>query len=274
MTETIGIILKKHRKALKLTQTQVCEGICAQSMLSAIEHDHYIPNAQLLIALCRQLEISLDALSLANNYAISDKPSFNQQMISLCNHHQYQQLLDFLSDDTVSDTVATDAQTQSYYYYLAVAQLQSTDQPDLNLVHQFLQLSLASATPAQQSLTRLTQATLAYLAAKSGKENEVDNQVKLALANIEEGPFDENLNIVFYLTALANYFLGKNQASVHLVTQGIDFITKHDSHYMLANCYYLIALIAESLGDTEKSSQSESRSDFLSTLFNEKVYKR
>lgn len=273
MTETIGSILKQRRQSLKQSQVQVAGGICSQSMLSAIEHDHYIPNAQLLIALCHKLELALDSLSLAANYAISSESPFNDQVVELCNQHRYRELLALLSDNAVIRTIQTDSQTQAYYYYLAVAQLQATTHPDLTAVTRSLQLSLASATATQSTLTRLTRVTSACIAAKSGDQNVATASRQLALADIETEHYDENLNIVFYLAALTDYLLGEKQASLKCILTGIDFITSHDSHYMLANCYYLIAVIAEESGEADKQAEATAQSGFLAQLFKEQVYK-
>lgn len=273
MATTIGQILRQQRQERQATQSQICAGICSQSMLSAIEHDQYIPNAQLLIALSQCLALTLDTFSLATNYAVSAEPSFNAQTIALCNQHRYQELLVLLSRPDVIASINTAAQTQSYYYYLAVAQQQAAPHPDLAQVQRSLRLSLASATTAQPALTRLATVTSACLTAKSGQTEGVVDQVETALAGIANAPFDENLNIVFYLAALTDYYRGNLAASRHRLTQGLDFITAHDSHYLLANCYYLQAWLAESAGTPTEEKQAQAHATFLADLFHEQVYK-
>lgn len=273
MVETIGSIVKQQRQALKYTQKNLANGICSQSMLSAIEHDQYIPNAQLLIALCKRLGLSLDVLSLAENYAIGAAEDMNQRVVKLCNRHEYKELLEFLMKDEVIAVVQTDSQMQSYYYYLAVAQLQSSETPNEASAKQSLQLSLASATNNQRALARLTKATLGYLAARSNNRSEVQQQIESALHEIKDDRFDENLNIVYYLVALTYFELGQDNMSLNLVMQGIDFITSHDSHFMLANCYYLVAVLANRADEAAKETEATSQSNFLADLFNERVYK-
>lgn len=114
----LGSTLKKIRKQQGLSQKEVCEDICAQSMLSAIEHDRYVPNAELLIKLCQRLSVSLDAFSLADNFDISAVQRFNQTIETLCNGHEYQKLKAFLLAPATVEQVETATQTQAYYYYL------------------------------------------------------------------------------------------------------------------------------------------------------------
>lgn len=136
-----------------------------------------------------------------------------------------------------------------------------------------MQLSLASATNNQRALARLTKATLGYLAARSNNRSEVQQQIESALHEIKDDRFDENLNIVYYLVALTYFELGQDNMSLNLVMQGIDFITSHDSHFMLANCYYLVAVLANRTDKATKETEATSQSDFLADLFNERVYK-
>lgn len=273
MQPTIGSILKQQRQSQKLSQIKVADGICSQSMLSAIEHDRYTPNAQLLIALCARLGLALDVLNLATNYAISDAGTINDRVITLCNAHRYQELLTFLTDDAVIDRVQTDAQTQSYYYYLAVAQLQAPATPQLTAVRQSLQQSLASAPAAPTALTRLVWVTMAYLDAITQQPKSADEYCDRALAALDSARFDPNLNVVYYLAALTQHQLGRDRRSLKLLLDGIDFITGHDSHFMLANCYYLIAVIAQSSGDADGELEAEHKSAFLAQLFDEHVHK-
>lgn len=273
MQATIGSILKQQRQSQKLSQVQVADGICSQSMLSAIEHDRYTPNAQLLIALCARLGLALDVLNLATNYAISDADTINDRVVTLCNAHRYQELLNLLTDQHVIDQVQTDAQTQSYYYYLAVAQLQAPATPKLTAVRQSLQQSLASAPATPTALTRLTWVTIAYLDAINQQAKSADEYCYRALAELGGDRFDPNLNVVYYLAALTQHQLGRDRRSLKLLLDGIDFITAHDSHFMLANCYYLIAVIAQSNGDAGRQLEAEQQSAFLAQLFDEHVHK-
>ncbi|KLD56880.1 hypothetical protein WP50_37765 [Lactiplantibacillus plantarum] len=77
---TLGTALKQARKAQQLNQKQAARGICAQSMLSAIENDRYVPNARLLLALCQRLGVAVSTLSLADDFEISAEQAFNDRV--------------------------------------------------------------------------------------------------------------------------------------------------------------------------------------------------
>ena len=60
----LGILLasrlKERRKALKLSQKELAEGICKQGQISRIENGEYTPGSELLYALSRKLRVSMD----------------------------------------------------------------------------------------------------------------------------------------------------------------------------------------------------------------------
>lgn len=267
----LGGTLKKIRKQQGLSQKEVCEDICAQSMLSAIEHDRYVPNAELLIKLCRRLSISLDAFSLAANFDISASQQFNQTVETLCNGHEYQKLKAFLLAPATVEQVETAAQTQAYYYYLGVAQFQTDSNLDVAQVN--LRLAIQSA-PEKNHLSTLTRLSLISLAVVKCTNQQPAATVKLvhqAMQDIELAPYEENLNIIFYLAAFIAYETDGSTSAFTDVNRTIDFITAHNSHYMLANCYRLIAQIAMDQGDDDRQLEATQRQKFLTDLFHEHV---
>ena len=52
--------LKERRKALKISQKELAEGICKQGQISRIENGEYTPGSELLYALSRKLRVSMD----------------------------------------------------------------------------------------------------------------------------------------------------------------------------------------------------------------------
>lgn len=60
----LGILLasrlKERRKALKMSQKELAEGICKQGQISRIENGEYTPGSEFLYALSRKLRVSMD----------------------------------------------------------------------------------------------------------------------------------------------------------------------------------------------------------------------
>lgn len=268
---TLGETLKQTRRAKQLTQKQLAAGICSQSMLSAIEKGQYTPNAKLLMALCERLAISLDEISLTTNFAISRAANLNQKLADLCNRHQYQELFDFLQTDGVLDSIESDSQMQAYYYYLGISEWQLKH--DSQTIETDFQLALANAHPNRSStLTRLVTISMGVVKAQLGHQRVAEELIDQAVAGIEAAKYEENLIIIFYLAGLINFELKQYPATAGWVTKGIEFATDHNSHYMLANLYYLLARASEMQARIDVADEAHQRADIFSELFHEKPY--
>jgi transcriptional regulator with XRE-family HTH domain len=267
----LGASLKNIRQQQHLSQKDVARNICAQSMLSAIENGKYVPNAKLLINLCERLSISLNDISLLNDFEISNNQKLNQNLTVLCNSHEYSKLKTFLTNTETIKQIQTSEQIQAYYYYLAVANLHVSS--NLTAAEQNLKLSISSSeeTRVTSSLKRLGLVSLSLIKAKEGRITESDNLLKKATQSIQNAVYEENLNIVFYLAALIKYETNSTENSLKWLEKGISYITEHDSHYMLANCYHLLATIAKNSGKKDLQLQAQRRSSFLRELFGEKI---
>ncbi|KRN75251.1 DNA-binding helix-turn-helix protein [Weissella kandleri] len=261
----LGPIIKKERKLKHISQQELSEGICSQAMLSSIENNKYIPNINLFLKLCKRLDISLDDISLTNNFDISEFDNINKKISMLCNNHDYRKLKLFLLNESTVNGLKTDKQLQAYYYYLGVAELNDGNNMK-NAVNNF-KLSLACESGNTNScLFILAKCSIGYVYSLQGKSHIVMGLLKETLRLIDSVKYEENLNIIYYVVALSYYRLGKYQNSLECIELGIKFITNHNSHYMLANSYRLLAETSNNNIDLHN------KSDFLSQLFSEPVF--
>ncbi|MFC6289246.1 helix-turn-helix domain-containing protein [Levilactobacillus angrenensis] len=270
MDNQLGTILKETRLQQHLSQQTVATGICAQSMLSAIETGQATPNAKLLIQLCQRLNISLNAITLAHDFDVSERENFNTHVSDLCAQHDYHQLRDYLNSEAVLSAIATADQTQAYYYYLGVTDFQLGS---LTAAQQNFRLALASAaTKRPTALTRLCYGSLGLVAACEQKRQTATTAIQAALAYLDETPYEENLNCLFYLAAYAHEKLGDSAIAATYLNQGIAFASDHNSHYMLANDYHLLALLSTRSENPTSPLLAKQYETMLTTLFHEKVY--
>lgn len=267
---SLGETLKQARKTQHRSQQQAAADLCSQSMLSAIENDRYTPNARLLVGLCDRLNINISNLSLASDFDISFNPDINQTMQRLCNAHQYHELDHFLQQVTVRQQIRTNEQTQAYYYYLGIAQYQAGHQ--LDAAKQNLQLAVnCSLTRMMTTLTRLSQSSLAVIYAHQQIPRKARHLLDEAIQDIDQLSYDENLNIPFYLAAFTEYQLKAYDSATSWLVQGINFTTSHQSHYMLANDYRLLAEIALKQDQASQYLDALTKQRFLTELFHEAV---
>lgn len=269
--DNLGDILKETRQQKQLSQFKTAEDICSQSTLSEIEHNKYIPNSQLLINLCERLSIVFEDISLANNFKICKDNYFNQKINSFYKTHNYDQLRTFLNRPTVIETVQTSKQTQAYYFYLAICALHLERKFDN--AKELLKLSLASTghSRKQTTLTRVSNVFLAYVYAQQGLKNSALRQIDLSLKDLNLIEHEDNLNLIFYISALSYFKLSKLDLAIQTIESGINFIRKNESHFMLLNSFYLMAQIAESVKEKNAVITIQNY-DLFKTLFHAPTY--
>ncbi|MCW0153286.1 hypothetical protein OIS37_08950 [Lactiplantibacillus plantarum] len=123
-------------------------------------------------------------------------------------------------------------------------------------------------------MTRLALISLAVVKAHHHPQAPVAALVTRALADIDASAYEENANIVFYLAGLVAYEQHDSQLAVARLTQGLAFATTHDSHYMLANIYQLMAQLAMAAGETATARVASQRSQVFKDLFKEQINDR
>ncbi|WP_125565406.1 helix-turn-helix domain-containing protein [Companilactobacillus insicii] len=268
----LGEIFRARRIELKLSQKNTCENICSQPMLSSIEQGKYIPNSQILISLCKRLKIDMNSLSLHDNYQISNLNDFNNTIENLCNNHKYVELKEFLLSETTIKNINNEQQAQAYYYYLSISYIQADN--DLDNFEYNLKLAMAEhKNPTKlTTLDRLIFISMSTLYAKKKDKNKSLEYLTEAFKKFEISNFEHNQIIIFYLAAYSNILLEKNIDALNWINQGIDFATKNNSHYMLANLYYLLAKTLVIEGKDTLALNSKNRAEIFTELFKEKIF--
>lgn len=96
--------------------------------------------------------------------------------------------------------------------------------------------------------------------------------INKAFVDLENINFEPNQIILFYLAAYANILLEKNIDALNWINCGIDFATKNDSHYLLANLYYLLAKVLVKENKADLALNSNNRANIFKDLFNEQIF--
>lgn len=273
MKQSFGTEIKKRRIAKKISQKVLCEGICSQPMLSSIEAGKYVPNGKILIQLCQRLEIDADLLVLHDHYQIGNKKDLNETCERLCNAHKYLELAAFLQQDSVVDSIETSEQTQAYYYYLACSQFHI--EKNMKTCKQNFHLALAEADVqrTKETLTRLILACLGVVAVKEGQVKQSEQYFKQVFSDLERINYERNQNILYYLYGMALFLQNNYSKAAQILEKGIQFTSQHDTHFMLANIFFLLARIAERAENEEVKTEARQKSRLLKDIFNESIYK-
>ncbi|WP_427910809.1 helix-turn-helix transcriptional regulator [Pediococcus parvulus] len=269
-----GIRLKKERKRQKMTQQQLAEGICSQSMLSSIENETYIPNVVLFAQLCARLNLSVERMLLNPYPILKQQPDFNDTIIHLCNLHHYDEMQEYLAKNEVITQLVTNSDLQTYYYYLGISTYQS--QQDWQAAIQQLTLARTyTSGSSHTALELLIEASLAYIKFFHGSNGDARTTFSNCLTLIQNEKVvlpNDNLNSIYYLYANCLFNNSEFEPDLQVVNQGMTYITAHDSHFMLADLLLLKSAILSQLKQPQAAKDSAKKAQTLSEIFQTELF--
>ncbi len=92
MVSILAEKFKLKRKELKLSQKELCEGICGQSQLSKIERGTFMPSAEMLFQFAQRLDVPLDYFFNEHIEIKSNLTNFKQLATKLLEDRNYNDL--------------------------------------------------------------------------------------------------------------------------------------------------------------------------------------
>lgn len=269
-----GDNLRYLRQQKRMTQKELSQGICAQSMISAIENGSYLPNISLAQQLAERLAISIADMTLSDYYDISSTVQTNKYLEELCNAKEYQKLYQFLLQESTIEEVETQEQVQAYYYYLGCCEYQLNKGESVAEKNFRLALLQIENQPKfyASTLTRQCYASLALTYLKYGQSQKCQSYFEQAFQSLEKIPYEENQQILYFLRAISLWYQKELEESLHWLELGTEFAVAHNSHYLLGNMYALKAQIYTSMNNVRASQQAQQVSDTFRMVFSEKNF--
>ncbi|AQY50120.1 transcriptional regulator [Listeria weihenstephanensis FSL R9-0317] len=161
MTKELGKTIKNLRTDLELTQKQLAEGICSQSLLSRVEQGLEIPSVLIIHNICQKLGITVDAL-LSTSELDSPFIQLKKELQELFFSHDFETLYASLHKKTLA-LFETHSHATHYYFFLGVCELQYKMAPknSIQAFEQALALNNRHATTHEALISSYL--ALAYL---------------------------------------------------------------------------------------------------------------
>lgn len=118
LSVSIGYEIKRLRKEKKITQAELCEGICSQAEISKVENGKNSPTIDLLQQVAKRLKVPLSMLF--QDHLRSDVfQSYDEQLADLLRTNQYVDALK-LSEHVLSTTEYEQVRNLARYYQVIV----------------------------------------------------------------------------------------------------------------------------------------------------------
>lgn len=258
----IGNKIKSLRKYKKLSQKELCDGICSQGMLSQIEKDKHIPNANLLSKLCARLGISINELEYATSDELNDKQKLIAKMSDLFYQRKYVELFKIVNSPKISKYLFTNVDKQLLAFYKAL--YYGFVQEDYYKSFELLEGSLAYTYHLKKSQATYQEIVilnnLAILTMKLNMLEDTYHYIELTVSHMNENELiadNEKLTLVFYNIANIYSKLGNFTKALKLAKMGINWANKPtiNTQIRLSYLYYAKAYSEQMLQiDTYKES--------------------
>ncbi|MGE7948887.1 helix-turn-helix domain-containing protein [Lysinibacillus sp. NPDC093688] len=277
----IGSNLRSFRKIKGMSQKDLCEGICSQSMLSQIEKNINIPSFYIIRDLCNKLEISLDDLSNMNNSITTLlKEEFKVQLLELFYKRKYQQIYKLILSDSKISYFQTPTDKQLVQFYKAV--YLGYEENNLEDAYLLLEKSLQNTYfKNKKDLTYLEILILNNLGIISMKLNLIDetyNYFHIIITDLETNKKvinESKITLIYYNIANAYSKSGQYEKALSIAIQGIAWANKPQisTKVRLSYLYYTKAY-CENILNISSYVESYKIAYYLAIIDNDKFLMR
>ncbi len=246
------------RKALKLSQSELCKGICTQATLSKFENGEQVPNIKIVSQLCKRLNLTLNDIFPAQSaeengsQKILDGAEFN--LIT----SEYQKAQGALKQIDVTK-LNSDAKMQ--FYFLAGYLATFTKQAISDSLYYFNVIlnDLDDSHKTEYTLLAYTGSGVAYYL--NGDNTKAEFYFDKVLSHLRDLPMDSNkavwraLNMLYFT---GNYYaeIGDYNTSNQLLDYAYDICSDtHLTFYVARICFRKAQNMQAAGGSLEKIRQ-------------------
>lgn len=259
---TLGEKIQYYRKAKKLTQKELAEGICSQGLISKIEKGSISPDIQTLQQIVSKLDISINQLlesNSENNYFFSDENAIIQGLID---KREYKILEEYVHFDELELIDENELSTYSlwvksliqYYNY-------GKTEEAINLLKKCLNQDISTIFKI-----RLLNSLTNYYIDSSDFSNA--KTISKDLSNyLDSNKFDyKTISKCLFTLALLENHLENYKESISILQKSTNILISEDSLYNLENHYALLAINFYRIEEFEQSKKYNEFSLFLANI--------
>lgn len=219
MSETIGSVLEATRRAQHMPAPILYDDIVDQPTFEAFIKGTQLPTPQQIMAFTTRLKCDEAPLVYSQYYPISKSKAVNQTLMRLLKAGDWVGVNEFLQ--TLDHDSRTATQDQAYALYRAISVYLTGDD---TAARTLLENSLAKPATSL-NLKYLSQATLAYIAAKSGRKFMATRYRHYLLQILQKPARDLDVGAVYLLLALADVAFDQTAPALQLIQTGISITT-------------------------------------------------
>ena len=269
----VGILLasrmKKRRKALKMSQQELAEGICKQGHISRIENGEYTPGSELLYALSRKLRVSMDYFF---DEQVQDEKNelenFRLVAENFISQRDYSSLK-YLYNLEIKSTSHLSLSDKMYLEWIKTLVLFYCDNNKLEAVSKLEKL-IKEKNISEINYLRFSNTlfNFYYDIDDLNQFNEIRDNLEKRVNNLIIHTIEElELSIKFNYNISRYLWLQKNvEDALNKISETIRICKRYRSNYLLADLYLLLGNASASFGNIDEVRDYYTKAKFLYNL--------
>lgn len=270
MTTILATRFKNRRLELKMSQSEVAEGICKQAQISKIEQGNYSPGAELLYELSRRLNVSLDYFFDVNIQESSQNlEEFKEIATKFLSQRNYKELK-YIYDLEMSKNNKLAVSDKIYLKWVeAILDYEYLQEPNKAIGK--MEKIYSQITEKDEMHLRVTTSLFNFYN-KNDKEKyeKLHKNINSVISNLKIITLEQlELVINFKYNYSRHLWMKKDITNaIDEVTGLIDLCKKYRSNYSLADAYSLLGNIFEELDEIEPAIKYFKDAHYIYSLEN------
>lgn len=269
----LGILLasrlKERRKALKMSQKELAEGICKQGQISRIENGEYTPGSELLYALSRKLRVSMDYFF---DEQVQDEKNelenFRLVAENFISQRDYSSLKYLYNLESKSSSHLS-LSDKMYLEWIQTLVLFYCDNNKLEAVSKLEKL-IKEKNISEINYLRFSNTlfNFYYDIDDLNQFNEIRDNLEKRVNNLIIHTIEElELSIKFNYNISRYFWLQNNvEDALNKISETIQICKRYRSNYLLADLYLLLGNASASFGNIDEVRDYYAKAKFLYNL--------
>lgn len=197
------------RKAQKLSQTDLCHGICTQSTLSKFENNGQVPSLKILNQLCDRLQIEVGYIINRSDEQRITQLLFDADFAFI--NFDYTKILNLLSE--VSEDTLKRKEDQVHYQFLQGQYALKSDRNEMSALFYFNNILTTKDLPKNDIYRLLALNGCSQIYANQGEMQKAEHYYSQVLKNIKSVEINNPLTTLHALAILcdAGEFYGQRE---------------------------------------------------------------
>ncbi|MDA1567934.1 helix-turn-helix domain-containing protein [Bacillus cereus] len=239
----LGITIKELRIKKKISQSELCHGICSQSQISKIEKGVIYPSSVLLYQLSERLGVDPNSIfAITQNNKLKYVENVKNVIQDCIRQHQYKELYEIVKKEKNENNFQSieDKQFLIWHEAIAIYRVNKSIKSALTLLNHALKLTVTNADCLSEREIDIMQAMAIFYAENKEYEKSI-NILRRCLTNFNKLDFPRDkeikLKLIYNLSKCLSYTCQYEEA-IKYIDKGIQLAINLNTLYLLGELYY------------------------------------